>query len=70
MSTDVLEDHIAFKQETGVKLVVNLMLVSSLAYSSTYNMEEKCSPETSVDFQRTAGRCIPEDEVHLTSLKY
>jgi hypothetical protein len=35
--------------------------VSCLAYSSNLRMEATCSSETSVDFQRTARRYIPED---------
>jgi hypothetical protein len=37
------------------------MLVSSLAYSSTLNIKA-CSPKTSVDFQRTTRRYIPEEK--------
>jgi hypothetical protein len=36
-------------------------LVSFLAYSPTLKMEAICSFETSVDFQRTTRRYIPED---------
>jgi hypothetical protein len=36
-------------------------LVSCSAYSSTLKMEAICSSETSVDFQRTTQRYIPED---------
>jgi hypothetical protein len=36
-------------------------LVSCSAYSSTLKMEAMCSSETSVDFQRTTRRYIPED---------
>jgi hypothetical protein len=36
-------------------------LVSCSAYFSTLKMEALCSPETSVDFQRTTRRYIPED---------
>jgi hypothetical protein len=36
-------------------------LVSCLAYSSILKMEAICSSETSVDFQRTIQRYIPED---------
>jgi hypothetical protein len=39
----------------------DLMLVSYLAYSSTLKMEGTCSSETSVGFQRTTWRDIPED---------
>jgi hypothetical protein len=35
-------------------------LVSCSAYSSILKMEAKCSSETSVDFQRTTRRRIPE----------
>jgi hypothetical protein len=41
------------------------MLVSCLAYSSTLKMEATCSSETSVDFQRTTVRCIPEDKLFI-----
>jgi hypothetical protein len=34
--------------------------VSCLAYSSTLKIETTCSPETSIDFQLTAMRYIPE----------
>jgi hypothetical protein len=37
------------------------LLISCLAYSSTLMNEATCSSETSVDFQRTARRYIPED---------
>jgi hypothetical protein len=37
------------------------MLVSCSAYSSTLKREVTCSSETSVDFQRTTRRYIPED---------
>jgi hypothetical protein len=37
------------------------MLDSCLAYSSTLKMKETCSSETSVDFQQTTRRYIPED---------
>jgi hypothetical protein len=38
-----------------------LTLVSCLAYSLSLKMEATCSPETSVDFQRTTRRYSPED---------
>jgi hypothetical protein len=38
-----------------------LFHVGFLAYSSSLEMEVRCSSEMSVDFQRTACRCIPED---------
>jgi hypothetical protein len=37
------------------------LLVSWSTYSSTLKMEVTCSSETSVDFQRTTPRYIPED---------
>jgi hypothetical protein len=37
------------------------MLVSRLAHSSTLKMEAICSVETTVDFQQTTRRYIPED---------
>jgi hypothetical protein len=37
------------------------MLVSRLSYSSILKMVATCSSETSVDFQRTTQRYIPED---------
>jgi hypothetical protein len=37
------------------------MLVSCSAYSSTLKIEAICSSETSVDFERTTLRYIPED---------
>jgi hypothetical protein len=36
-------------------------LVPCSAYSSTLRIEAICSPETSVDFQQTTKRYIPED---------
>jgi hypothetical protein len=41
------------------------MLVSCLVYSLTLKIEETCSSETSVDFQRTKRRYIPEDRTLL-----
>jgi hypothetical protein len=41
-------------------LAIWTKLVSCLAYSSTLKMEATCSSETSVDFQRTTRRYIPE----------
>jgi hypothetical protein len=35
--------------------------VSCLTYSLNLKLEEKCSSETSVDFQRAAPRCISKD---------
>jgi hypothetical protein len=37
------------------------ILVSCLTYYSTMKMEDKCSSETSVDFQWTTRRYIPVD---------
>jgi hypothetical protein len=45
------------KQETSVKVGGK----QSSAYSSTLKMDAICSSETSVDFQRTARRYIPDD---------
>jgi hypothetical protein len=42
-------------------LATRFTLLSCLAYSSTLQMEAVCSSETSVDFQRTTRRYIPED---------
>jgi hypothetical protein len=42
-------------------LVTCFMLVYCVAYSSTLKMEATCSSETSVDYQRTAFCCFPED---------
>jgi hypothetical protein len=39
------------------------MLISCLAYSLTVKMEATCSSETSVDFQRTTSRYIPDYKV-------
>jgi hypothetical protein len=41
-------------------------LVSSSAYSSTLKTEATCSSETSVDFQRTIQRYIPEDKLFIS----
>jgi hypothetical protein len=46
------------------------MLVSCLAYSSTLNMETTCFSETSVDFQRTIRRYIPEDRTLRLVLQF
>jgi hypothetical protein len=40
-----------------------LTLVSCTAYSSTLKIEETCSSETSVHFQQTTRRYIPEDRI-------
>jgi hypothetical protein len=41
-----------------------LIPVSCSAYSSTLNMEAICFTETSVDFQRTTRRYIPDGTLH------
>jgi hypothetical protein len=51
----------------GLCLPPALTLVSCSAYFSTLNMEAKCCSETSVDFQRTTRRYIPEDVLFLTT---
>jgi hypothetical protein len=72
-SRDVPEKHIAStfsvekkaKEETSLKQVASrtsFMLVSCLAYFSNLKMEATCSSETSVDFQRTTRRYVPEDK--------
>jgi hypothetical protein len=48
-------------------LATCLTLLYRLTYSSTVKMEAICSSETSVDFQRTTRRYIPEDRtLHVT----
>jgi hypothetical protein len=39
------------------------MLVSCSAYSTTMKMEAACSTETSLNFQQTTRRYIPEDRI-------
>jgi hypothetical protein len=39
----------------------SFMLVSSLAYSSILKMEASCPSKTSLDFQQTIWRYVPED---------
>jgi hypothetical protein len=39
-----------------------LCLISCLAYASNLKIEATCSSETSVDFERTTRRYIPEDK--------
>jgi hypothetical protein len=51
------------------------MLVSRLAYSSTLKMEATCSSETSINFQWTTWRYIPEPQtlhfsLHIKYLPY
>jgi hypothetical protein len=59
-----------FKNKTSEKaalLATCFTLVSCSVYSSNLKMEVTCSSETLVDFQRTAGRYIPEDRtLHLS----
>jgi hypothetical protein len=50
-STDVSEERDS----------ASFILVSYLVYSSTLKMESACPSETSVEFQRTTRRYIPED---------
>jgi hypothetical protein len=45
-------------------------LVFCLDYSSTLKMEATCSPEKSVDFQRTTRRYIPDDSSTLRPFSY
>jgi hypothetical protein len=47
-------------------LAACFMLDSYLAYYSTLKMKAVCSSETSIDFQRTTWRYIPEDRLLLT----
>jgi hypothetical protein len=42
------------------------MLVSCLAYSTTLEIEVALYSETSIDFERTTWRYIPEDVSHQT----
>jgi hypothetical protein len=44
------------------------IMISCSAYSSTPRIEAKSSSETSVDFQRTTRRYIPEDSALQTKL--
>jgi hypothetical protein len=55
---------------SGNALLSRLFFFS--AYSSTLKREAICSSETSVDFQRTTRRYIPEDSAlqDLYSLKF
>jgi hypothetical protein len=46
------------------------MLDFFLAYSSTLKMEATYSSETSVDFQRTTERYIPEDGLIILSERW
>jgi hypothetical protein len=51
-----------FWDETPCRpLMAKQDLISCLSYSSTLKMEETYSSETSVVFQRTTRRYIPED---------
>jgi hypothetical protein len=50
-------------RDISLCLPPDFTLVSCLAYFSTLKLEATCSSETSVDFQRTKGRYIPEDTI-------
>jgi hypothetical protein len=47
---------------------LTLTLVSCLPYSFTMKMKSLCSSETSVDFQRTSERYIPDDSTGAEEL--
>jgi hypothetical protein len=47
--------------QAGNQRLLSATMVYCLAFSSTLKMEATCSSETSVDFQRTTRRYIPED---------
>jgi hypothetical protein len=49
------------KNQREASIKQKFMQVSCLALSSALKMEAKCSSETSVDFQTTTRRYIPED---------
>jgi hypothetical protein len=51
--------------ESRTLLATCSMLVSCLVYYSTVKIEAKLSSETSVDFQRNTGRCMPGDRTFL-----
>jgi hypothetical protein len=50
-----------FRYRMSPRAADNHPMVYPLAYSSTLKMEVTCSSETSVDFQRTTRRYIPEE---------
>jgi hypothetical protein len=52
--------------DVSVMLSACAMLVSCLDYSLTPKMKVTYASETSVDFQRTTRRYIPEDTIILT----
>jgi hypothetical protein len=57
--------NIKARNQRDALLATCFMLVCYLAYSSTLKMET-CSSETSIDFQRSTRRYIPEDKpIHL-----
>jgi hypothetical protein len=56
------------KQEIS-KFANFFVLVSCLAYSSIMKMEDTCSSETSIDFQLTTRRYIPEARTLRISCK-
>jgi hypothetical protein len=49
-----------FGRVSHANIANSFMLVRCFSYSSTLKMEVTCSSETSVDFQRTTQRYIPE----------
>jgi hypothetical protein len=51
------------KKPARKQVACRALLVSCSAYPSTLKMEAICSSETSVDFQRTTRRYIPEDSI-------
>jgi hypothetical protein len=63
-------NHTVFKfPKFGDLLDTCFMLVSWLAYFSTLKIEATCSSETSVEFQRTTRRYIPENRTTLESIQ-
>jgi hypothetical protein len=57
--------HTKFRKTSPkiVLLATRFMYVSSLVYYSTLKMEATRSSKTSVDFQQTTRRYIPEDRI-------
>jgi hypothetical protein len=73
MFTDVSEkgdtSSSGFKSKNKVALFATCFTVAScLTYSSILKMEATCSSETSVDFQLTTRRSVPEDKTFLKIL--
>jgi hypothetical protein len=60
LSTDGSEEHVATDSKHSPMPATCFMLVYSLAYHSALQIEATCSSETSVNFQRTTRRYIPE----------